>query len=181
MGGELQESAEQPQLLISVQKDPGTALTPGTDIQRVQVIKGCVDAEGNTREKVFDIAGDKDNGATVDPNSCAPVGSGISQSCTVWNDPEFEKDQNAFYYVRVLENPTCRWSTLQCQAAGVNPFDKDCPNQAEAATEKAQARGATGDVYSRCCTDPAESAFYSPVLQERAWSSPIWYRGNQTP
>ena len=181
MGGELQESAEQPQLLISVQKDPGTALTPGTDIQRVQVIKGWVDAEGNTREKVFDIAGDKDNGATVDPNSCAPVGSGISQSCTVWNDPEFEKDQNAFYYVRVLENPTCRWSTLQCQAAGVNPFDKDCPNQAEAATEQAQARGATGDVYSRCCTDPAESAFYSPVLQERAWSSPIWYRGNQTP
>ena len=181
MGGELQESAEQPQFLISVQKDPGTALTPGTDIQRVQVIKGWVDAEGNTREKVFDIAGDKDNGATVDPNSCAPVGSGISQSCTVWNDPEFEKDQNAFYYVRVLENPTCRWSTLQCQAAGVNPFDKDCPNQAEAATEQAQARGATGDVYSRCCTDPGESAFYSPVLQERAWSSPIWYRGNQTP
>ena len=181
MGGELQESAEQPQFLISVQKDPGTALTPGTDIQRVQVIKGWVDAEGYTREKVFDIAGDKDNGATVDPNSCAPVGSGISQSCTVWNDPEFEKDQNAFYYVRVLENPTCRWSTLQCQAAGVNPFDKDCPNQAEAATEQAQARGATGDVYSRCCTDPGESAFYSPVLQERAWSSPIWYRGNQTP
>ena len=181
MGGELQENAERPQFLISVQKDPGTALTTGTDIQRVQVIKGWVDAEGNTREKVFDIAGDKDNGATVDPNSCAPVGSGISQSCTVWNDPEFEKDQNAFYYVRVLENPTCRWSTLQCQAAGVNPFDKDCPNQAEAATEQAQARGATGDVYSRCCTDPGESAFYSPVLQERAWSSPIWYRGNQTP
>ncbi|MCP4036714.1 MAG: DUF3604 domain-containing protein, partial [bacterium] len=77
--------------------------------------------------------------------------------------------------VRVLENPTCRWSTLQCQAAGVNPFSQSCSEQAATATAQAVEGGATGDVFGRCCLDPADEPFYSPVIQERAWTSPIWY------
>ena len=103
----------------------------------------------------------------------------MQQSCTVWQDPQFEAGEDAFYYVRVLENPTCRWSTLQCQAAGVNPFAEQCAQQATAATAKAQDHGASGDVFGKCCRDPARAAFYSPVIQERAWSSPIWYRADQ--
>jgi hypothetical protein len=90
----------------------------------------------------------------------------------VWHDPEYDADQPAFYYVRVLENPSCRWSTLHCQAAGVNPFAADCADQASAKT--AEVPGAIGDVYGKCCLDPAVQPFYSPTLQERAWTSPIW-------
>jgi hypothetical protein len=100
----------------------------------------------------------------------------MQQSCTVWQDPQFEADEDAFYYVRVLENPTCRWSTLQCQAAGVNPFSDQCAEQAAAATTSAHDNGASGDVFGKCCIDPAQEAFYSSTIQERAWSSPIWYR-----
>ena len=104
--------------------------------------------------------------------------SGITPkyACTVWRDPNFERRENAFYYVRVLENPTCRWSTLQCQDAGVSPFSESCHAQAEAATALAQESGATDDVFSKCCMDPAEQAFYSPIVQERAWSSLIWIK-----
>ncbi|MEP5568944.1 MAG: DUF3604 domain-containing protein [Halioglobus sp.] len=176
MGGELSKQPESPGFLVSVHKDPGTLRSPGTDIQRVQMIKGWVDTDGITQEQVFDIAGSEDNGASIDPSSCARTGRGLTQSCSVWRDPQFNADEDAFYYVRVLENPSCRWSTLQCQAAGVNPFAGNCAEQAKSATALAQKAGATGDVYSKCCTDPQQSAFYSPTIQERAWSSPIWYR-----
>ena len=178
MGGEIQltPNMEQPDFLIAVRKDTGTSSYPGTDLQRVQVIKGWVDAEGRTQEQVFDVLGNKDNGATVSPHTCAPIGEGLKQSCALWRDPQFNASEDAFYYLRVLENPSCRWSTLQCQAAGVNPFSPSCSSQAEAATARAVKGGATGDVYSKCCLDPAEQAFYSPVIQERAWSSPIWLK-----
>jgi hypothetical protein len=176
MGGNISASDNAPRFLVTAQKDAGTLQSPGTDLQRVQIIKGWVDSTGKAREKVFDIAGSADNGAGVDPQNCARTGRGLQQSCTVWEDPEFNSAEDAFYYVRVLENPTCRWSTLQCQAAGVNPFAKDCAAQAAAATAKAAELGASGDVFGKCCTNPAKEAFYSPVIQERAWSSPIWYR-----
>jgi hypothetical protein len=176
MGGVITAGDNPPRFLVTAQKDAGTRLSPGTDLQRVQIIKGWVDATGTAREKVFDIAGSADNGAAVDPQNCAPVGHGLQQSCTVWQDPGFNAAEDSFYYVRILENPTCRWSTLQCQAAGVNPFAQDCAAQAEAATARALEDGASGDVYGKCCTDPAQEAFYSPVIQERAWSSPIWYK-----
>ena len=175
MGGTLTAGANPPRFLVSAHKDAGTPRSQGTDLQRVQIIKGWVDASGATRETVFDVAGTAANGATVDPQNCARVGRGMQQSCTVWEDPGFDPREDAFYYVRVLENPTCRWSTLQCQAAGVNPFASDCAAQAEAATARAQDDGASGDVFGKCCTDPATEAFYSPLVQERAWTSPIWY------
>jgi hypothetical protein len=164
-----------PTLLVTAAKDPGPAERGGTDLQRVQIIKGWLDVEGATHERVFDVAGNPDNGASVDPDTCAPRGEGFASLCQVWRDPEFDPKQLAFYYARVLENPTCRWSTLHCQAAGVNPFADDCGEQASLATEAALERGGEGDVYGSCCIDPATESFYSPVIQERAWTSPIWY------
>ena len=148
---------------------------PGTDLQRVQIVKGWADATGTTHEAVFDVAGNASNGASVDPNSCAPTGEGSGALCAVWEDADFDPDESAFYYARVLENPTCRWSTLHCQAAGVNPFAENCAEQAETQTAIAHESGAQGDVYGKCCLQEDEEPFYSPLIQERAWTSPIWY------
>ncbi|MDG2307555.1 MAG: DUF3604 domain-containing protein [Candidatus Binatia bacterium] len=177
MGGRFSggSAAEPLRFLVSALKDPGIPGHPGTDLQRIQVIKGWLDADGETHEAVYDVAGDVDNGAGIDEETCAPTGTGAQSLCAVWEDPEFDSSQAAFYYVRVLENPTCRWSTLQCQAAGVNPFAGDCEAQATAATARAQDRGGEGDIYGKCCLREEEQPFYSPVLQERAWTSPIWY------
>jgi hypothetical protein len=174
MGGELDAGPVSPAFLVSAARDPGTPGREGNDLQRVQIIKGWVDGAGETREKVYDVAGKADNGAGVDPNSCAPTGSGYRQLCAVWKDPDYDPTAPAFYYVRVLENPSCRWSTLQCQAAGVNPFAPDCAEQANRETARLQEQGARGDVFGRCCLDPSIQPFYSPVIQERAWTSPIW-------
>jgi hypothetical protein len=178
MGGELPPSRgdQSPRFLVAALKDVGSPGHPGLDLERIQIIKGWVDADGQTHERVIDVAGQVNPKASVDPETCAPTGAGRSQLCTVWQDGDFQPEQAAFYYARVLENPSCRWSTLQCQAAGVNPFSPACAQQAEAATGEAQDAGAIGDVYGRCCLDEAEEPFYSPIIQERAWTSPIWYR-----
>lgn len=178
MGGRIAESSEPLKFFVMAHKDAGVEGNAGTDLERIQVIKGWVDAKGETHERVFDVAGGA-NGAGVDPNTCQRVGSGAKRLCAVWQDPEFDPSQPAFYYARVLENPTCRWSTLQCQAAGVNPFSEHCQAEALAANERAYELGATGDVYSKCCLNESEQPFYSPLIQERAWTSPIWYRQAQ--
>jgi hypothetical protein len=177
MGGQLtpETTPSAPRFWVSALKDPGIAGHPGTDLQRLQIIKGWVDADGSTHERVIDVAGQAENGAGVDPQTCAPTGRGADALCSVWQDSEFDASQPAFYYVRVLENPTCRWSTLQCQAAGVNPFAQDCSERAAEQTALAHERGAEGDVYAKCCLSPEQEPFYSPVIQERAWTSPIWY------
>jgi len=176
MGGRLDVPAgsASPRFLVSALKDPGSPGHPGTDLQRVQIIKGWIEADGSSHERVYDVAGNPDNGASVDPDSCQPTGSGARSLCAVWIDPAFDGSQSAFYYVRALENPTCRWSTLQCQAAGVNPFSDQCTSQAKTATAAAHDRGAQGDVYGKCCIDPEAEPFYSPIQQERAWTSAIW-------
>jgi hypothetical protein len=179
MGGDLVAANKSPTFLVSAAKDPGSPGNPGLDLQRVQVIKGWVDASGTTHERVFDVAGTADNGAGVDTETCAPIGRGHETLCTVWQDPLYDPAQRAFYYVRVLENPSCRWSTLQCQAAGVNPFAANCAEQAAQATAHLQDAGAWGDVFGRCCLDPTQEPFYSPTLQERAWTSPIWITPSQ--
>lgn len=183
MGGELEGlSADRPpRFLVSALKDAGLPDHPGTDLQRVQIVKGWVDAEGETHERVIDVAGDADNDAWVDEETCAPTGEGASSLCAVWQDDAYDPAVPSFYYVRVLENPTCRWSTLQCQAAGVNPFAPSCELRALQATNDARERGAQGDVYGKCCLDPAEEPFYSPVIQERAWTSPIWIHATGDP
>lgn len=178
MGGQLPtRSSDAPTFLVAAAKDVGIDTSPGTDLQRVQIIKGWVDSKGNKHERVIDVAGG-DNDAYVDPVSCAPTGQGHKRLCSVWTDDDFDASQEAFYYVRVLENPTCRWSTLQCKAAGVDPFAENCSEQASAATARAKEdHEAWGDdVYGKCCLDAEKQPFYSPVIQERAWTSPIWYQ-----
>jgi len=178
MGSELvASSGDSPRFLVSAAKDPGVGGAPGIDLQRVQLIKGWVDGSGITHEKVYDVAGSSDTGAGVDPQSCAPTGSGYKQLCAVWEDPDFNASQRAFYYLRVLENPSCRWSTRQCQAYGVNPFSAQCESQAATATEAVD--GALGDVFGRCCMNAENQPFYSPTIQERAWTSPIWVMPGQ--
>jgi hypothetical protein len=156
-----------PEFAVLAFKDPGSVALPGTDLQRVQIVKGWVDAGGQVHEQVFDVAGDASNGATVNPATCEPVGAGASELCAIWKDPTFDETQRAFYYVRVLENPTCRWSTLLCKSQGVDPFDA-----ANCATQAALA----GEAFADCCLTEADDPFMEPVIQERAWSSPIWYR-----
>ena len=175
MGGRITGSGSSaPRFLVSALKDAGSEGHPGTDLQRAQIIKGWIDDEGATHERVYDVAGDADNGASVDPGTCAPRGAGFGELCAVWEDPDYREGEDAFYYARLIENPTCRWSTLQCQAAAVNPFAADCAERAAEATALAVERGAQGDVFGKCCLDPDEQPFYTPVIQERAWSSPIW-------
>jgi hypothetical protein len=149
-----------PIFLVTASQDAGTSTTPGTPLQRLQVIKGWVDASGQRRERVVDVAGNADNGATVDLQSCATSGSGFADLCTVWVDKDFDPSERAYYYSRAVENPTCRWSQRMCAAAGVN-----C------------ARPETiRDGYEGCCV-----AEHRPIVQERAWSSPVWYSPASAP
>jgi hypothetical protein len=168
MGGELgpHRGGAPPRFAVLALKDPGTTGRPGTDLQRIQIVKGWVDAAGAVYERVLDIAGGSADGDWVDETTCEPTGSGAAELCTVWNDPDFDPALEAFYYVRILENPTCRWSTRACQAAGVDPFASDCAAQA----------ALLGAPWDFCCLGPSTDAYFSPVVQERAWTSPIWYR-----
>ena len=147
-----------PRFVVSALKD-----AESVDLERIQIVKGWVDADGTPREHVFDVAGNPQNGASVDPSTCAPTGAGASELCQVWTDPTFDASQPAFWYVRVLENPTCRWHVHECQRNGVNPLSPECPAQAEA----------RGGSYADCCSEDVEK-----VIQERAWTSPIfWHAG----
>jgi hypothetical protein len=119
MGGEIGpvRGKYSPRFAVLAHKDPGTMARPGTPLQRAQIIKGWLDPRtGETHELVYDVAGDPDNGAGVDPETCAETGTGASTLCTVWEDPDFDPKQKAFYYLRVVENPVCRWSQQLCSS-----------------------------------------------------------------
>lgn len=122
-----------PQFLVWATADP-----LGTKLQRLQVVKGWMQ-DGQRQEKVFDVACSDglevdsathrcpDNGATVNITNCSITqGVGASEQRTLWTDPQFDPGQRAFYYVRVLENPTCRWSTWDAIRAGT-PTRPDLP------------------------------------------------------
>jgi len=168
MGGELGavRGKSSPRFAVWAMKDPGTAARPGVDLQRVQIVKGWVDAGGATHEQVFDVAGNADNGAGVDAATCTPTGAGSAELCAVFEDPGFKPEERAFYYARVLENPTCRWTTRVCKAAGVDPLAADCAAQAAVAPPD----------FAACCRNTSNEATADPLIQERAWTSPIWYR-----
>ncbi len=156
MGGDIGPEQDpvggSPSFLIDVLKDP-----QGTDLQRVQIVKISVPATGSAEETVYDIVDDWDNGADVDLDTCEPTGAGLSHLCEVWQDPNYSPtDAATLYYVRVIENPTCRWNQYQCNAAGV-----DC---AIAETY------AAGTGFEACCDGSVPTK-----VQERAWTSPIWY------
>ena len=146
MGGTLTAGSQSaPRFVVQAFRDPGDGRKPGTPLQVVQIIKGTLVA-GSAQTKVFDVAGNRNNGAAVDVATCTLVGDGADSLCGTFTDPEFDKSQPAFYYVRVLENPSCRWNTQLCNAL-------------PAASRPAP------------CSDPEAPK----TVQERAWASPIYY------
>ena len=129
MGGDLKPSAgKAPQFLVWGVRDPNSGY-----LQRAQIVKGWVE-NGQAKERVFDVAcSDKlkldtttwrcpNNGAGVDLTTCEPDRfKGDVELRTVWKDPTFNPKQRAFYYLRVLENPSCRWSTWDALRNGTPP------------------------------------------------------------
>ena len=122
MGGDLLGQPGVPTFLAWAQRDANSGA-----LDRVQVVK--VTAKG---EQVFDIAcatGEPDakthrcadSGASVDMTSCTPTGEGANEIKTLWTDPDFQRSERATYYVRVLENPSCRWSTWEALRNGTPP------------------------------------------------------------
>ena len=136
-----------PVIVVSALADAGTASQPGTPLQRAQIVKMWLGPDGAPHEAVFDVAGDANNGATVDTATCEPSGAGATSLCAVWRDPDFDPQSPATYYARVVENPTCRWSTHLCRS--LSP-------------EKRAELG--------CSSLPVPA-----TVQERAWTSPVWY------
>jgi hypothetical protein len=135
-----------PVFIASASADP----RPGASLlQRIQIVKGWVDSAGNTRQAIYDIAGDNSGEAFVDPATCAVSSPGFAQLCASWTDPDFDPAVAAVYYLRVLENPSCRWSHYDC----LQLPERDKP---------------------AACADP-DLPWH---IQERAWTSPIWYQAD---
>ena len=129
MGADLEVGpGSSPRFLVWAARDPLSA-----PLQRLQIIKGWAEG-GETFEVVSDVACSDglevdpatrrcpDNGAKVSLEDCAiSTDVGDAELSAVWSDPDFDPGQRAFYYVRVLENPTCRWSTWDALREGVPP------------------------------------------------------------
>ena len=153
-----------------------------TKLQQIQIIKGWVDAQGETHERVYNVAGDEGSPlnpqAAIDSTTCkAKPDLGRERLCTVWKDPHFDPRQHAFYYVRVLEEPVCRYSTLWCRKwIGVDPLNtSQCNSQLTALQNGNTAQKLKASQGAMCCSNQTTDTFVQPVIQERAWTSPIWY------
>jgi hypothetical protein len=150
MGSDLlQQTSKAPSFVVWAAKDPDSA-----NLDRVQVVKGW-SINGQSFEKIYDIAWAGARKPDASTGKVPAIGStvdltkgtytntiGAVELKTVWTDPDFDAALDAFYYVRVLEIPTPRWSSMQAVKLGRVP--------------------------------PSGSGF-TAVIQERAWSSPIWY------
>ena len=149
MGGDLRAApaGKAPSFLVAALKDP-----IGANLDRIQIVKGWLDKKGETHEQVYDVvwSGGRAKGAdgkvpavgnTVDVANATWTNTiGASELISVWTDPSFDAKQRAFYYVRVLEIPTPRWTAYDVKRFG----NKALPGTAM-------------------------------KLQERAYTSPIWY------
>ncbi|MEJ2518151.1 MAG: DUF3604 domain-containing protein, partial [Methyloceanibacter sp.] len=149
MGGDLSAAPEgkAPTFLVAAAKDPYSG-----NLDRIQIVKGWLNADGETEEKVYDVVWSDDRkpgsdgklppvGNTVDVENATWSNSiGEPEMITVWTDPDFDPDRSAFYYARVIEIPTPRWTAYEAKR-----FDVDM----------------TDDV--------------PMTTQERAYTSPIWY------
>lgn len=154
MGGDLKDGQGQsPNFLISAMMDPENA-----SLDRVQIVKGWVDADGKSHEKVYNVSWSRQNERKLDSlGNIAPVGNsvdlatgkwnndiGAPELATIWRDPDFDAAENAFYYVRVLEIPTPTWPVYDALKFGLVLPDE-----------------------------------VIKVQQERAYTSPIWYAPKQ--
>ncbi|MCB9634563.1 MAG: DUF3604 domain-containing protein [Sandaracinus sp.] len=167
-----------PSFAVSAVFDPGTAAFPGARLQRVEIVKGWLDDLDQLQVRVFTVAGDPSDGAALPARSCRSEG-GQTTLCAEWSDPEHRVDRPAFYYARVLEVPTCRWTTHVCLAAeydcsGARPVDLACCDPRLGLNEPAcWNRGCDASAVppDPCCRPDV----VNPTIQERAWSSPVWY------
>ncbi len=168
-----------PVFAIEAVADAGTAALPGAKLQRLQVVKGYLDEEGKPQTDVFDVAGSDAAGRDIDLDTCTPSDEGFHTLCTVWSDESFDPDRPAYYYVRAVEVPTCRWSTRMCVH-----HEYDCENPDRLIDE--QCCDPSAGLHPRNCAEVVcdgsnadepccSSEVVQPVIQERAWSSPIWY------
>ena len=143
--------ASAPTFLVAALKDP-----IGANLDRIQVVKGWMDAKGELHEQVFDVAWSDDRkpdprtgklppvGSTVDVENATWTNSiGAPELITVWKDPGFDPAQRAFYYARVIEIPTPRWTAYDVKRFGNKPL-------------------------------PGTRM----TITERAYTSPIWYTPN---
>ena len=151
MGGEIIGAAagDRFSVIVEAQADPKDAY-----LDRIQIIKGWIDASGQTHERVFDaaVSGAErwlENGSVMPVGSTVDLKTGLTANTigsprlsVVWQDPEFDPEQSAFYYARVLQIPTARHSLLDKLALGDESIDTRRPD----------------------------------TIQERAYTSPIWYR-----
>lgn len=152
MGGDLEGRGENkaPSFLIHAMRDPNSG-----SLDRIQVVKGWMDGDGRTHEKVYDVAWSQPDRRRIGPNGkLTPIGTdtvdvtnatfddsvGSTQLITAWRDPAFDPELEAFYYVRVLQVPTPRWTAYDAKRFGIKMPDH-----------------------------------VPMVTQERAYSSPIWY------
>jgi hypothetical protein len=131
MGGDLHAAPEgkSPSFLVAAMKDP-----IGANLDRIQVIKGWIDAKGELHENVYDVVWSGDRkpdakgkvpsvGSTVDIENATWTNTiGSPELITVWNDPDFDAKLKAFYYVRVLEIPTPRWTAYDAKRFGGKPL-----------------------------------------------------------
>jgi hypothetical protein len=144
MGGDLlPDGKKAPTFLVAASKDPVEG-----NLDRIQIVKGWVGADGQSHEKIYDVALSDDRkdgsvpvGNTVDLSTGAYTNDiGAQQLAAVWEDPDYDPDHVAFYYARVLQIPTPRYSLLDSIALGIDPAETGRP----------------------------------ATIQERAYSSPIW-------
>jgi len=144
MGSDLPvATSEAPTFLAYVLRDP-----VGANLDRLQIIKGWMDVSGELHERVYDVAVSDDRTIGADGRARTPVGNtvdleaanwtntiGDSELAAVWTDPEFDPDERAFYYVRVLEIPTPRWVVYDKVRLGAElPEDAELIGQERAYT-----------------------------------------------
>jgi len=135
MGSDLKApSGQAPSFLVMASKDPKSG-----NLDRVQIVKGWLDGSGKQHETVYDVAWSGDRKPDPKTGKLPPVGDtvdaataqytnniGAAELATVWTDPDFDPAERAFYYVRVVEIPTPRWSTIDAVRLGV-PVPKGLP------------------------------------------------------
>jgi hypothetical protein len=149
MGGDLREgpARKSPSFLVAALKDPYSG-----NLDRIQIVKGWMNKDGETEEKVYDVVWSGDRVARAD-GKLPPVGNtvnvekatwintiGSPELISVWTDPDFDASRSAFYYARVIEIPTPRWTAYEALRFGIEMT----PN-------------------------------VPMTTQERAYTSPIWY------
>lgn len=147
MGGNLSaaRSETKPKFLVQAVQDPD-----GAQLQRLQIVKGWIDADQRSHYRVFDVAGHENLEGQIDLGTGRWSGTGSVALCSVFEDDEFDPSQPAYYYLRAVEVPTLRWSWAQCVSLPDSERPEACVNDAP------------------------------KTLQELAWTSPIWYLPAET-